>query len=93
MCGIAGAIGDTRENVIKGMLTRIRHRGPDDWGYEIKESSAVGNVRLSIIDPANGHQPMHDLSGDKTVVYNGEIYRYRETREKYERTKQQPIIE
>lgn len=76
MCGIAGAVGETRESVVEEMLSRINHRGPDDRGFARLDTTMLGNVRLSIIDLAGGHQPMRNTAGNLTIVYNGELYGY-----------------
>ncbi len=85
MCGIAGFAGDDqrlshdeRAEVLARMLGVIRHRGPDDEGALVSDSVALGMRRLSIIDLAGGHQPMSGEDGAVTVVFNGEIYNYRE---------------
>lgn len=80
MCGIAGAIGHPSENVIKGMLERIQHRGPDASGYKILDDVSIGNVRLSIIDVDGGDQPLSDSDDHQWLVYNGELYGYQEIR-------------
>ncbi len=85
MCGIAGALNDTRDSVIQGMLKRINHRGPDDSGFKIFDNASIGNVRLSIIDIAGGHQPMCGPDERQWLVYNGEIYGYKEIREHLQR--------
>src|SRR4051812_47947884 len=86
MCGICGIVGRPDEQLIKSMLARIAHRGPDDEGVYIADMStrsrvALGHRRLSIIDlsPA-GHQPMADASGRIWLTFNGEIYNFRELR-------------
>jgi len=85
MCGIAGAVNDTRESVIQGMLKRIQHRGPDDSGFKMFDDVCLGNVRLSIIDIEGGHQPMSSQDGQHWIVFNGEIYGYREIREQLQK--------
>ena len=80
MCGIAGAIGDTREHIMRGMLERIAHRGPDGRGYHCSGDTMIGNVRLSVIDVAGGQQPMSDSQEECHIVYNGELYGYQQTR-------------
>lgn len=92
MCGIAGTIGPTAalagapaRELIKKMCDVIEHRGPDDWGFRVEnfaESTlAIGMRRLSIIDVARGHQPISNEDGSVWIVFNGEIYNYRELRE------------
>jgi asparagine synthase (glutamine-hydrolysing) len=80
MCGIAGivAAGDWL-GTVEAMTESLRHRGPDDGGTWNAPGVALGHRRLAIVDvsPA-GHQPMH--FGDYTIVYNGEIYNFRELR-------------
>lgn len=85
MCGIAGIVGK-REDVnnrciIEDMITAIHHRGPDGEGLEILSRGEVclGHVRLSIIDLSKyANQPMKTRNGRYTIVYNGELYNYRE---------------
>lgn len=61
MCGIAGFLNNSgvkhTEFVLNAMLTRIRHRGPDDCGLFLSDNACIGNVRLSIVDIASGTQP------------------------------------
>ena len=85
MCGVAGIIdysGD-KNNVaaVSSMLRTIRHRGPDESGIYNSPCATIGNVRLSIIDIAGGQQPMSDSSGRYQIVFNGEIFNYRELRD------------
>jgi len=61
------------------MTDTIAHRGPDDEGY-LSPGRSDGFRRLSIIDLAGGHQPMFDAERSVCVVFNGEIYNYRELR-------------
>ncbi len=88
MCGLYGVVAGTpaasevlAARVARG-LDRIRHRGPDGRGQWVDANgcAALGHVRLSIIDVATGAQPMHSRCGRYTIVYNGEIYNYRELR-------------
>jgi asparagine synthase (glutamine-hydrolysing) len=78
MCGIAGLISDEADlSAIRTMAAALRHRGPDDTGDWSEGRAALGHTRLSIIDlSAAGHQPM--VLGDLVLVYNGEIYNFRE---------------
>jgi asparagine synthase (glutamine-hydrolysing) len=62
------------------MCDQIRHRGPDDEGYRIDGRIGLGVRRLSIIDLATGRQPIANEDGTVWVVFNGEIYNYRELR-------------
>ncbi len=60
------------------MLAPLEHRGPDEWGVYVNSHLALGHVRLSIIDPTGGHQPMNSFRS--TIAYNGEVYNYIELR-------------
>lgn len=85
MCGIAGLVvapGEAPPSPQLGsaMNAMIRHRGPDDEGIYCDDRALLGMRRLSIIDVAGGHQPMHNADGSVQVVFNGEIYNYRELR-------------
>ena len=94
MCGIAGfadgvpgdrhAYGASRLEAEFGLVHRmcdvIRHRGPDDEGIHVEPGLGIGMRRLSIIDLAGGRQPIRNETGTIWVVFNGEIYNYRELR-------------
>ena len=85
MCGIAGQFNfQRREPVERETIVRmagsIAHRGPDDEGFFVAGPVGLGFRRLSIIDLAGGHQPMSDAEGTVWVIFNGEIYNYRELR-------------
>lgn len=85
MCGIAGFAGDRAREAgapdrLRAMCDAIRHRGPDDAGYYHAPGVALGMRRLSIIDVAGGHQPIGNEDGSVQVVFNGEIYNFRELR-------------
>jgi asparagine synthase (glutamine-hydrolysing) len=88
MCGIVGltsvrplALGPTCSQVER-MVDAIAHRGPDDRGVWCGAHAALGHARLSIIDlTAAGHQPMANETGRYQIVFNGEIYNYKELRE------------
>ncbi len=92
MCGIAGIL--TRHGaapdleVLGRMMDAMRHRGPDDAGNYSDGEVALGFRRLSIIDLAGGHQPLSTACGRYTIVFNGEIYNYRELRVELEREHQ-----
>ena len=85
MCGIAGVLHRDRrqparlERVV-AMCDVIAHRGPDDSGQFVDGPAGLGMRRLSIIDLTGGHQPMSTADGRFTIVFNGEIYNYREVR-------------
>jgi asparagine synthase (glutamine-hydrolysing) len=66
------------------MCDVIRHRGPDDEGIHVEPGVGLGMRRLSIIDLATGHQPIRSEDGTVWVVFNGEIYNYRELRRELE---------
>jgi asparagine synthase (glutamine-hydrolysing) len=83
MCGIAGYVlpqGKADLGLVRSMCDRIRHRGPDDEGFHLDGGCALGMRRLSIIDLSTGHQPMANEDRSLWVVFNGEIYNYRELR-------------
>lgn len=86
MCGFAGYI--TKEGLAKNykddlleMMNAIIHRGPDDSGSHIDDMAGLGFRRLSIIGIENGKQPMYNEDGSIVVVFNGEIYNYKEIKE------------
>ena len=86
MCGIAGLHyfdeGRVAEGaVIKRMTRAMIHRGPDAEGYFFDGHLALGHRRLSIIDPSLGHQPLCNEDGTVWVVFNGEIYNFRDLRD------------
>lgn len=80
MCGIAGFIGKdkNKKKIIKAMCDRIAHRGPDAEGFYVKGDVALGQRRLSIIDLEGGKQPMFSEDGKLVIVFNGEIYNYKD---------------
>ena len=80
MCGICGTVQHREPGLLERMLAVIHHRGPDDVGTYQDDIAAIGMRRLSIIDLEGGHQPITNESGDIHVVFNGEIYNYRELR-------------
>lgn len=80
MCGIAGFRGPPDPALLASMLALIEHRGPDDHGTFEHPGVSLGHRRLSIIDLDHGHQPMATADGQLQIVYNGELYNYRELR-------------
>ncbi|MBI5937541.1 MAG: asparagine synthase (glutamine-hydrolyzing) [Betaproteobacteria bacterium] len=85
MCGIAGMLDDSlaseaRQAALRGMIAAIRHRGPDDMSTWLDPNGRCGlaHARLSIIDLEGGGQPIENEDGSIVVVFNGEIYNYRE---------------
>jgi asparagine synthase (glutamine-hydrolysing) len=90
MCGIAGWVGrfdgePDAAAALRAMCDAIRHRGPDDDGYHLAPGVALGMRRLSIIDVAGGSQPVANEDATIHVVFNGEIYNYRELRQRLAR--------
>ena len=83
MCGICGFVGKVNDSkkILKTMVDRIAHRGPDDMGMYVDDLAALGHRRLSIIDLNHGVQPMYNETGDLAIVFNGEIYNHLELRE------------
>jgi asparagine synthase (glutamine-hydrolysing) len=85
MCGICGKLEFDRSAsvggfLIRAMLDTIRHRGPDDQGVYLSPQVGLGHARLSIIDLNSGHQPLSNEDGTIWIVFNGEIYNFRELR-------------
>lgn len=87
MCGIAGMAGTKDAELLNEMLRITAYRGPDDsgtfvTGTSMRNSAAIGNNRLKILDlSAAGHQPMISPDGNIVVVYNGELFNYIELRD------------
>ncbi len=86
MCGIAGVVGfdgkvAADEALLARMADRMSHRGPDDFGCFVHGHAGIAMRRLSIIDLAGGHQPIFNEDRSVAIVFNGEIYNYRELRE------------
>ena len=92
MCGIAGFADSTvypgtpfdAAALVHDMCDVIRHRGPDDEGVHVEAGVGLGMRRLSIIDLSTGHQPIHNEDRTIWIVFNGEIYNYRELRRELE---------
>ena len=96
MCGIAGiasrkdaVTADELNDVAARMTKSLAHRGPDDFGTFVDTPNAVGlgHRRLSILDLSDaGHQPMESACGRFVIVYNGEVYNYRQLRSELEKS-------
>jgi asparagine synthase (glutamine-hydrolysing) len=88
MCGITGGIGASAPNkqLLDAQLVALHHRGPDDTGIYINNGIGLGMGRLAIVEIATGRQPASDASEQIHVVFNGEIYNYRELRQELEQS-------
>lgn len=82
MCGFCGFTGEleNREQVLREMAEVITHRGPDSEGYYLDDGVAMAFRRLSIIDLESGSQPIYNEDRSLVLMFNGEIYNYRELR-------------
>lgn len=86
MCGIAGFHQvkdntDNKINTLRNMLTRIKHRGPDQSGIYLSNEVGLGSVRLSIIDLNTGTMPLSNFDESLWIVFNGEIFNYIELKQ------------
>lgn len=86
MCGIAGCLGKQDATTIKRMLDALEHRGPNDRGLHLHPSGVFGHTRLSIVDVARGHQPILTKGKNQGIICNGEIYNFRQIKEKLSST-------
>ncbi len=84
MCGICGIFGEYSKSQIVKMTNSLVHRGPDSNGYFYDKEVAFGFRRLSIIDLKTGDQPIYNEDGTIAIVFNGEIYNFKELRLKLE---------
>jgi asparagine synthase (glutamine-hydrolysing) len=86
MCGITGGIGLSapQQQLLDAQLKSIEHRGPDDTGTYVNNGIGIGMCRLAIVEIAAGKQPATDASEQIHIVWNGEIYNYRELRAELE---------
>ncbi|MBN1853186.1 MAG: asparagine synthase (glutamine-hydrolyzing), partial [Pirellulales bacterium] len=88
MCGIAGVLHfDGREACperLRAMIAVMHHRGPDAAGILVDHGTGLAHARLSILDPANGRQPMQSTNGALTITFNGEIFNFIELRAELE---------
>jgi asparagine synthase (glutamine-hydrolysing) len=90
MCGISGwfdmtGLKSPDRQMVKAMNDAIAHRGPDGEGFHFEPGLALGHRRLAIIDLATGEQPMFTEAGRIGIVFNGEIFNYRDLRRVLER--------
>ena len=83
MCGFCGFVGSKIEKseTLQKMMDKIIYRGPDSSGMHIDGNVALGFRRLSIIDLADGAQPIYNEDKTKVIVFNGEIYNYKNIKE------------
>ena len=85
MCGIAGFVGEGGQSALDQMLDAMAYRGPDDRGtWHDGRNCFLGQLRLSIIDLADGYQPMISVDGEIVVIFNGEIYNHQMLRRELE---------
>ena len=86
MCGITGGVGVSAPSklLLDAQLTSIEHRGPDDTGSYLNQGISLGMCRLAIVEIASGKQPASDATEKINIVWNGEIYNYRELRSELE---------
>ena len=79
MCGITGGIGASApdKSLLEAQLKTIEHRGPDDSGCYVDNGIALGMCRLAIVEIASGKQPASDIRNRIHIVWNGEIYNYK----------------
>lgn len=85
MCGIAGILSTSTNNrqIVESMNAMLIHRGPDGHGYYEGENVALGHRRLSIIDLSDfASQPMYSTDGNLVIVYNGELYNFKDLKER-----------
>ena len=88
MCGITGGIGTSApsKQLLDAQLKSLEHRGPDDSGTYVNAGIGLGMGRLAIVEIAAGKQPAFDASEQINMVFNGEIYNYRELRQELEQS-------
>ena len=88
MCGITGGIGPSapNEDLLFAQLDSLKHRGPDDNGIFVRNGISLGMNRLAIVEIAAGKQPASDARNQIYMVFNGEIYNYRELRAELEQS-------
>ena len=88
MCGITGGVGPSApsKQLLDAQLISLQHRGPDDSGTFVNNGIGLGMGRLAIVEIAAGKQPASDASEQINMVFNGEIYNYRELRQELEQS-------
>ena len=88
MCGITGGIGPSApsKQLLDAQLISLAHRGPDDSGTYVSQGIGLGMGRLAIVEIAAGKQPASDATEQINMVFNGEIYNYRELRQELEQS-------
>src|SRR6185369_9529117 len=88
MCGIAGVwgkVGEGPQGAVSAMLDSMNHRGPDGRGKLLFKGGAAGMVRLALLDLSErGQQPLWSSDGLVAILFNGEIYNFREERHRLE---------
>src|SRR4030095_11993312 len=85
MCGFAGMVGPGADvSPVRKTRAALKHRGPDDDGLWQSAGVCLGHQRLSIIDLKTGHQPIRNEDRTIWIVFNGEIYNFRELRNELE---------
>src|SRR5207244_9517520 len=84
VCAIAAHVGPAAREPLPAMRGLLKHRGPDDSGIHAAGDVGLGMTRLAIIDLVTGRQPMSDATGRYWIVFNGEIYNFRQLRAELE---------
>ena len=88
MCGIFGIFGINDKNFLRKATRSMNHRGPDSEGYYTDDKLMLGVRRLRVIDLEKGDQPIYNEDESIVAVHNGEIYNYKELREKLNSSKE-----
>jgi asparagine synthase (glutamine-hydrolysing) len=81
MCGIVGMYGEVDSRLLRSMMDIITYRGPDEYDIYQGEECALGHRRLSIIDLETGKQPIFNELKNKCIIYNGEVYNFKELKD------------